>query len=101
MLGSLSNDCLCRHHHRQDDLAHEPLVDTVTVTGTDNLDQKAQAGAGASVHITSSEQPGGDETPSITLTVSADMDSAAVGDTITFTYDITNTGDVTITSFTA
>jgi uncharacterized repeat protein (TIGR01451 family) len=69
------------------------LVNTATVTGTDPDGNPVTASATATVELTSSPPI---EEPSIEVTKSADKTSATLGDNITYTYTITNTGNVTL-----
>jgi uncharacterized repeat protein (TIGR01451 family) len=66
-----------------------PLVNTVTVTSTPAIGPAVNAKATASVNLTS--------TWAITVVKTADVTVAQVGQTITYTYQVTNTGDVTLT----
>jgi len=73
------------------------LVNTATVTGTDPDGNPVTASATATVELTSSPPI---EEPSIEVTKSADKTSATLGDNITYTYTITNTGNVTVDNIT-
>lgn len=75
----------------EDDLPG-PLVNTATVTGTDIAGQRAVATDTASVPLT--------YTLGITINKTASQSLAAPGDRITYTYRITNTGELTLTSVT-
>jgi uncharacterized repeat protein (TIGR01451 family) len=66
-----------------------PLTNTVTVTGTNILAENAIATDTASVPLT--------YTAAITVDKTASQAIAIPGDTITYTYRITNTGDITLT----
>jgi uncharacterized repeat protein (TIGR01451 family) len=66
-----------------------PLTNTVTVTGTNILAENTTATATASVPLT--------YTAAITVDKTASQAIAIPGDTITYTYRITNTGDITLT----
>jgi uncharacterized repeat protein (TIGR01451 family) len=72
-----------------------PLVNTATISGTDPEGNPVTDNATASVELTS--QPS-EETPAIEVTKSADKATASSGDTITYTYTITNTDNVTISN---
>jgi uncharacterized repeat protein (TIGR01451 family) len=69
-----------------------PLVNVATVAGTPLVGSMVTDTDSASVQLTSH--------PSIDLVKTASTGATEVGDTITYTYDITNTGDVTLTSIT-
>jgi uncharacterized repeat protein (TIGR01451 family) len=70
-----------------------PIVNTVDVTGTPPSGPNATASDSASVAL-----PGN---PIIEVDKIAHVDTVSVGETITYTYDITNTGDVPLSSITA
>jgi len=70
-----------------------PLVNTVTVTGTPPVGNDVTAEGSASVALTSN--------PSITVTKSVTPTTAGVGEVVTYTYLVTNTGDVTLSSVVA
>lgn len=70
-----------------------PLVNTATVSGTDSDGNAVSDNATARVELTS---PPSDEVPSIEVTKSADKAAASASDNITYTYTVTNTGDVTL-----
>jgi len=74
-----------------------PLVNTATISGTDPNGNPLTASATATVQLTS---PPPIEEPSIEVTKSADKTSATLGDNITYTYTITNTGNVTVDNIT-
>jgi len=82
------------------DLANEPLVNTVVVTGTDEFNTPILTTSSAAVHITPFGQAQG-EAPRFDLTLTATPDVARVGDVISLTYQIHNTGLVTITDISA
>jgi len=65
-----------------------PIENTATVYGTDVYGNTVTASAAASVELT--------YTASLQLTKTADPISATVGDTITYTYTISNNGNVSI-----
>ena len=69
-----------------------PLVNTATISGTDPDGNPVTASATASVDLT--------YTASLQLTKTAEPTSAAVGNIITYTYTITNGGNVTINDIT-
>ena len=73
----------------EDDLPG-PLVNTATVSGTDPDGNPVTTTATASVDLT--------YTASLQLTKTADKTAASPGDTITYTYTITNTDNVTISN---
>jgi len=70
-----------------------PLANTVTVTGTPSVGDDVTATADESVTLTSS--------PVIAVTKLANASSAKVGETITYTYQVTNIGNVTLDSVAA
>jgi uncharacterized repeat protein (TIGR01451 family) len=72
-----------------------PLTNTVTVTGTSSVDPGIQASASASesVDVTS--------TAELTITKWADVNTAEVGQVVTYTYQVTNSGNITLTNITA
>ncbi len=72
-----------------------PLTNTVTVTGTYTLF------GGGIVRRTDTASVTLSSSPAITVTKTASAGSASVGETITYTYRITNTGDVTLGSLSA
>jgi uncharacterized repeat protein (TIGR01451 family) len=72
-----------------------PIENTATVSGTDPDGNPVSASATASVELTS---PPSEEIPAIEVTKSADKTTASPGDTITYTYTITNTDNVTISN---
>jgi uncharacterized repeat protein (TIGR01451 family) len=65
-----------------------PLVNTVTVTGTSPTSQKVTDTDSSSVALTSS--------PAIATSITPSASSVKVGDTITYTYRVTNTGNTTL-----
>ncbi len=65
-----------------------PLVNTATVSGTDPDDNPITDNVTASVELAYA--------PSIQVTKTANPTSATLGDNITYTYTITNTGNVTL-----
>lgn len=69
-----------------------PLVNNATITGTDTQNETVAADAKASVNLTYQS--------SLALTKAASSDTAAVGETITYEYSITNNGSVTINDLT-
>jgi len=66
-----------------------PLENTATVSGTSQKSDNITASASTSVELIPYEE-------SIGLTKNADRVSASIGDNITYTYVITNTGDLDI-----
>jgi uncharacterized repeat protein (TIGR01451 family) len=70
-----------------------PLTNTVTVTGTSPLGHLVTYTHSASVTLTG--------TPAIAIDKEASVDTAHVGETITYTYTVTNTGDVKLTGIKA
>ena len=70
-----------------------PLTNTVTVTGTTFTGDDVTASDVATVTLTGH--------PSISVAKSASAGSASVGDLITYTYRLTNSGDITLTNVTA
>jgi uncharacterized repeat protein (TIGR01451 family) len=70
-----------------------PLTNTVVVTGTPLVGDDVNATDDLSITLHSS--------PSITVIKTADVSSAQVGQTITFTYRVTNTGNVSLTNLSA
>ena len=66
-----------------------PIVNTVTVTGTDPQGTPVEEPATETVDVTYAA--------SIEVSKSASTSSAAIGETVTYTYIITNTGDVAVT----
>jgi uncharacterized repeat protein (TIGR01451 family) len=68
-----------------------PLVNTLTVKGSPPVGDDVNAQD--QVVVALADQPGN---PSISAKVTADKTSAAVGETITYTYLVTNTGDVVL-----
>ncbi|MBN1221571.1 MAG: DUF11 domain-containing protein [Anaerolineae bacterium] len=74
----------------ENDLAYPWLTNTVTVTGTNTLSEiTAPATDTVSVALT--------YTLGITVNKTANPSTASPGDTITYAYRITNTGDITLT----
>jgi uncharacterized repeat protein (TIGR01451 family) len=69
-----------------------PLTNSVEVTGTAPVGGHVHAAHGAQVALTSS--------PAIELSKTPSAVSAEVGDTITYTYRVTNTGDVSLSGIT-
>jgi hypothetical protein len=76
---------------KEDDLPG-PLVNIATVSGTDPDGNTITDNVTASVELAYA--------PSIEVTKSADKTSATLGDNITYTYTITNTGNVTVDNIT-
>ncbi|UCC89318.1 MAG: hypothetical protein JSV81_08415, partial [Anaerolineales bacterium] len=72
-----------------------PLTNTLTVTGANALDPGTQATASAteSVDLTT--------TAEMTVTKRADVNTAQVGQVVTYTYQVTNTGNITLTDISA
>ncbi|MDD1761285.1 MAG: hypothetical protein LUQ59_03550, partial [Methanothrix sp.] len=68
------------------------LVNNATITGTDILNKEVTADATASVNLTYQS--------SIALTKTASSGTAAVGETITYEFSVTNNGTVTINDLT-
>jgi len=77
------------------DLEQGSIVNNATATGTDPDGNTVTANDTATVELTS---PPSDEVPAIEVTKSADKTTASPGDTITYTYTITNTDNVTISN---
>jgi uncharacterized repeat protein (TIGR01451 family) len=69
-----------------------PLVNTVEITGTSHVGELVTAQDTYSVSLTSD--------PSIAIDKVANVDTATVGDTVTYTYIVTNTGNVSLSSIT-
>lgn len=65
-----------------------PLINSVVVTGTTPLAVQTQASHGTQVELTTS--------PAIIISKTPNAVSAEVGDTITYTYQVNNPGDVTL-----
>jgi len=74
-----------------EDTDPNPLINTVTVTGT--TPTAVEVGGSASASVALPEPPPKPGNPAIAAKVTADKTSAAVGETITYSYLITNTGD--------
>jgi uncharacterized repeat protein (TIGR01451 family) len=72
-----------------------PLVNTAIISGTDPGENPVTDNATSSVELTS---PPPDEVPAIEVTKSADKTTASTGDTITYTYTVANTDNVTISN---
>jgi uncharacterized repeat protein (TIGR01451 family) len=72
-----------------------PLTNTVTVSGitTSEPITSVSASAAETVNLTS--------TPALGVTKQANVNTAQVGQTITYTYRVTNTGNITLTAITA
>jgi plastocyanin len=79
----------------EEDLEQGSIVNTATATGTDPVGNEVTDDATATVGLTS---PPPDEVPAIEVTKSVDKNIASAGDTITYTYTITNTDNVTISN---
>jgi len=69
-----------------------PLVNTVTVTGTDSQNNPASATASATVALT--------YTAALQLTKTPSANTAAVGETVTYQFAVVNTGNVTVNALT-
>ncbi len=67
-----------------------PVVNTVTATASDIVNKQATGTATATVQLT--------YTPRIEVTKEPSQESAKIGETITYTYTVTNTGDVTLSA---
>ena len=74
-----------------------PLINVATASGTMSSGDNVTASGNATVELTS---PPSDEMPSIEVSKSADKTAASPGDNITYTYIITNTGNVTVDNVT-
>ncbi|GIK36253.1 MAG: hypothetical protein BroJett011_00860 [Chloroflexota bacterium] len=70
-----------------------PLTNTVIVTGTPSVESVVTATDEVSVALVT--------TPAITVSKTASLDTAKVGQTITYTYRITNSGNITLTTVSA
>jgi uncharacterized repeat protein (TIGR01451 family) len=72
-----------------------PLTNTVTVSGTTTSEPitSVSASVAETVNLTS--------TPALGVTKRANVNTAQVGQTITYTYRVTNTGNITLTAITA
>jgi plastocyanin len=79
------------------DLEQGSIVNNATATGTDPDGNTVTANDTATVELTS---PPPDEVPAIEVTKSADKTAASAGDNITYTYVVTNTGNVTANNVT-
>ena len=69
-----------------------PLVNTVTVTGTDSQNNPASASATATVQLT--------YTAALQVTKTPSANTAAVGETVTYQFSVVNTGNVTVNALT-
>ncbi len=74
-----------------------PLLNTVTMTGTTSTGPVITVTSTATAVVNLITPPGQVYTPAITVTKLADVSTAEVGQTITYTYWVTNSGNVTLT----
>ncbi|MFT4305468.1 MAG: hypothetical protein QM604_01105, partial [Microbacterium sp.] len=85
-----STSCTATYTVTQDDIDAGEITNTAVATGTDPSD----------VTVTSNEDDAeviADQSASLSLVKSADVETVdAVGDTVTYTFTVTNTGNVTV-----
>ena len=81
----------------QSDVDNDGVTDTATASATDAQGDSATS-APAMVHVPSVSIPGVSVDKLASVTPSADQDGVNVGDTIQYSYIVTNTGDVHLTS---
>ena len=87
------------HTVTQADVDNGSVVDTATASGVDTQGDSSQPSAPSTVTIPAvAPAPAVSLTKTGTVSPPADQNAAKVGDTITYTYLVTNTGNVTLAS---
>jgi uncharacterized repeat protein (TIGR01451 family) len=82
----------------QADVDHGSVSDTATATGTDTRGTTSPASAPSTFVVSGAPLPKVVVHKSAQVTPAADQDAAQLGDTIAYTYDVTNVGNVTLAS---
>ncbi len=99
MAPGASITCTGTYSVTQTDLDHGGIANTATATGTTPTGTPI-TGSGSSTPVTTSASPSVTLVKTATVTPAADQADVKVGDTVTYTFVVKNTGNVTLTTLT-